>query len=97
RDLLLARELAPADAHAILAAYGFQDPPRADALLQKLAGLPEERLALADLLPALLDALRDAGSPDRGLGNLDRYAGAAGGRLALFRALATDPGAIGRA
>src|SRR5688572_30800272 len=97
RDLLLARELAPREAHAILARYGFADPEAADRTLARMAGRPEERHALAALLPGLLDGLAAAGSPDRGLRNLERLVESSGARLALYAALEADRPALERA
>lgn len=98
RALLLAPALAPERAAALLAPFGFTDPRRADEMIERLSGRsPEERRALADLLPAVLEELARAGSPDRGLSNLVRYADAAGSRLALFREIALDRAALERA
>jgi glutamate-ammonia-ligase adenylyltransferase len=98
RDLLLAPSLPPGAAAALLAPYGFRDARRADDLLQRLAGASaEERRALADALPAILEELRSAGSPERGLANLVRLAEQSASRLTLFRELSADRAALERA
>src|SRR5438105_2141999 len=91
RDLLLAPDLAETEVAAILAPYGFRDARRADEQIARLAGKSvEDRRALADALAPLLDDLARAGSPDRGLANLARYAEQTASRLTLFRDLAED-------
>jgi glutamate-ammonia-ligase adenylyltransferase len=97
RALLLAPSLAPEDARAILSRYGFEDPDRADALLERIAPSPGERRALADVLPDLLDLLAAAGSPDRGLRSFARLVDAAASPAAFLRSLAPDRPALERA
>jgi glutamate-ammonia-ligase adenylyltransferase len=91
REVLLAKDLAPDEARRILAAWGFEDAERADRALARMAGGPEERVVLAELLPDLFESLDMAGSPDRGLRNIERFFEAAGARLPLLRALAERP------
>jgi len=96
RLLLSPEPLSPSEIEAILGPVGFSSPLDADQRLQRLAGAPEERRALADVLPLLLDLLSVGGSAERGLRNLERYVDAAGSRLTTFRTLAEDPAALRR-
>ena len=50
-SVLLAADLAPEEVARVLQAYGLQDWKRADHNLQTMAGEPEARRALANILP----------------------------------------------
>lgn len=86
-----------------VAAVPFTDPARARqnlALLWEgppLAPAPRRvRESLRTLLPAVLQALRTVPDPDAALDALERYAAAAGPRVAYLSRLAGDPGLLGR-
>jgi glutamate-ammonia-ligase adenylyltransferase len=80
-----------------LRATGFADPERARHNLRLiLEGRPlvpyaaALRLALARLLPALLDAVWKTGNPDEALNQFERFLAAAGPRAGLIELLAAD-------
>ncbi len=91
RDLLLARELGPEEASALLAPYGFRDPAEADRELQRLAADPTLRERLAELLPELLHCISLSADPDQSLGHLERFMRATLGPLQLLTELAERP------
>jgi len=94
RDLLLAPALDERVLAATLRAYGLDDWRRADAVLQSLAGEPDSRLALADILSELLRCLRDCPAPMMALDNWERLVRAVRDPVALYRRLADDPWAL---
>jgi [glutamine synthetase] adenylyltransferase / [glutamine synthetase]-adenylyl-L-tyrosine phosphorylase len=91
RDLLLATELEPAAATAILSAYGFRDTTRADADLQRIADDPQARRLLAEVVETLLRAAAESADPDQALSFFERFARAAVNRAQLLRYLAAQP------
>ncbi len=93
RDLL-GEPLSDDAIHERLSPIGFADWRAAYGCLQRMAGDSQQRLALADVLPHLLMTLTGAASPDRVLVNLERFAGSAPDRLALFYYLASNPRAV---
>jgi glutamine synthetase adenylyltransferase len=93
RDLLC-EQLSDDAIHERLSPIGFADWRAAYGCLQRMAGDSQQKLALADVLPHLLMTLAGAASPDRALVNLERFAGSAPDRLALFYYLASNPRAV---
>ena len=91
RDLLLAPELEPATATAILSAYGFRDTARADADLQRIADDPLARRLLAEVVETLLSAAAESADPDQALSLFERFARAAVNRAQLLRYLDAQP------
>jgi glutamate-ammonia-ligase adenylyltransferase len=94
RDLLLAPELEPGDVSALLAPFGFRDPPEADRELQRMAEDPTRRARLAELLPELLRCLSHSADPDRALSHLERFLRASLGPLQLLADLGERPHAM---
>jgi len=91
RDLLLARDLAPGDVHALLAPFGFADTARADTNLQEIASTPRARTLLAGFLRELLGDLSDSADPDQALDLLERFARAAVNPVGLLWYLEQSP------
>lgn len=89
--VLLAADLATADVACVLQAYGIQDWTRADRNLQAMAGEPETRKALANILPALLSGISQTADPDQALNEWERYVDTGIHRLQLFQYLAKMP------
>jgi glutamate-ammonia-ligase adenylyltransferase len=94
RDLLLCERLSDDAIRELLAPVGFADWRAAYDCLQHMAGDSQQKQALADALPHLLMTLSGTASPDRALVNLERFAGSAPDRLALFYYLASNPRAV---
>ena len=94
RNLLLQESLNDDEAQRLLAPAGFADYPAAYRRLQHLATTPESRLALADSLPHLLQALAGAANPDQVLVNFGRLVHDAPHQLNLLRHLARNPRAV---
>src|SRR6266704_2873534 len=84
KDLLLAPRLDPQDVTGLLRPYGFKDPARADANLQAMAGDPQERQLLAEILEQLLACVSQSADPDRALNYFDRFSRAALSKTRLF-------------
>jgi [glutamine synthetase] adenylyltransferase / [glutamine synthetase]-adenylyl-L-tyrosine phosphorylase len=93
RDLLC-EPLSDDEIHERLSPIGFADWRAAYGCLQRMAGDSQQKLALADVLPHLLRTLTGSASPDRAMVNLERFAGSAPDRLALFYYLASNPRAV---
>jgi [glutamine synthetase] adenylyltransferase / [glutamine synthetase]-adenylyl-L-tyrosine phosphorylase len=72
-DLILASDLAPADAHEYLRQFGFQDAPAADQELQRVADLVGDRERVAAILPALLDIISATADPDLSLSQFEAF------------------------
>lgn len=91
RPLLLARGLPSAEVDRLLAPYGFQDAKRADANLQAMAGDPESRRALAEVMPLLLNTIAQTADPDQALDQWERFLQNGVSRLHLFGYLRQAP------
>jgi glutamate-ammonia-ligase adenylyltransferase len=70
--LLLASERDPQDVRGILAAYGLMDPEQGDRNLQAMAGAPNERRQLAEILPILMHSIAQTADPDQALNHWER-------------------------
>lgn len=90
RPLLLAPGLDPVEAEQILRAYGLEDPKQADTNLQSMAGDPHQRRQLADILPALMEAIGRTADPDQALNHWDRLLSTVP-RSSLIRYVASSP------
>ena len=71
--VLLASGLEPSQVKAILQPYGLQRIQDADANLQSMAGDPQQRRQLAEILPALLEAIGKTADPDLALNQWERW------------------------
>ena len=91
KDILLAEQLDPARAAALLTPYGFKNPVRADANLQALAREPSERQLVAEILEEMLVCIARSADPDQSLTYLERFAHAALNRTHLFSYLRDSP------
>ncbi|NKB81829.1 MAG: hypothetical protein GKS05_08085 [Nitrospirales bacterium] len=89
--ILLSAGLDAADAVNLLTPYGFQDPSKADANLQAMAGDPQARQGLAAILYELLTAVSATADPDQALNEWDRYLESGVRRVQLFTYLAQAP------
>jgi glutamate-ammonia-ligase adenylyltransferase len=89
--ILLATDLASPEVARLLEAYGIQDWKRADQNLQSIAGDPNTRKALANILPSLLSGLSQTADPDQALNEWERYVDSGIHRLQLFQYLAKAP------
>ena len=91
QPLLLASGLSPQEVDGLLQPYRFQDPAKADANLQSIAGDPQERQDLAILLSDLLIGVGDTADPDQALNKWDHYVQSGIHRGQLFQYLAQAP------
>ena len=91
QPLLLASGLSADDVDGLLRPYRFQDPKKADANLQSIAGDPQERQDLAILLKDLLIGVGDTADPDQALNQWDHYVKSGIHRGQLFQYLAQAP------
>ena len=89
--VLLASGLEPAQVEAILKCYGLQRIKDADANLQSMAGDPHQRRQLADILPALLEAIGRTADPDLALNQWERWLASGVSRSALLEYLGRAP------
>lgn len=87
-------QLSDDEVRGLLAPVGFRDWQAARRSFSRMAGGPEERRALADLLPHLLPRLAGAAGPDGVLVNLERFAESVPSRLELYRYLREHPRAV---
>ena len=71
--VLLESGLEPARIEAILQPYGLRRTQDADANLQSMAGDPHQRRQLADILPALLEAIGRTADPDQAVNHWERW------------------------
>ena len=91
QPLLLASGLSADEVNRLLRPYRFQDPVKADANLQSMAGDPQERQDLAVLLKDLLAGVGDTADPDHALNQWDHYVQSGIHRGQLFQYLAQAP------
>ncbi|MEX2491064.1 MAG: hypothetical protein WD425_04805 [Nitrospirales bacterium] len=89
--ILLARDLASTEVARLLQAHGIQDWKRADHNLQAMAGEPNTRKALANILPKLLSSASQTADPDQALNEWERYVDTGIHRLQLFQYLEQVP------
>ena len=89
--VLLASGLEPAQVEAILQPYGLQRIKDADANLQSMAGDPQQRRQLADILPALLEAIGRTADPDLALNHWERWLASGVSRSAVLEYLGSAP------
>jgi len=90
--LLVSGEDLPQDVvDATLKEYGFPRAEWADRILQDLAGEPPVRQQFAEILPALLDALRRSADPEMGLLNFARFAETTVSKSTFLSSLQLDP------
>jgi glutamate-ammonia-ligase adenylyltransferase len=91
RLLLLAQGLTFQVVERLLKAYGIADAARADGNLQAMAGDPQSRQLLADLLAELLAAVAKTADPDQALDQWERFLQNGASRLTLFSYLKQSP------
>jgi glutamate-ammonia-ligase adenylyltransferase len=91
KDLLLAPRLDRQQVAALLSPYGFEDPMKADTNLQAMAGEPNERQLLAEILENTLHWASQSADPDQMLNYLERFAEAALNKTRLFSYLKESP------
>lgn len=89
--VLLALGLEPAKLEATLQSYGLHRIQDADANLQSMAGDPHQRRQLADILPALLDAIGRTADPDQALNHWERWLASGVSRSAVLEYLRSAP------
>ena len=71
--ILLASGLEQTQIEVILQPYGLRRLRDADANLQSMAGDPDQRRQLADILPELLEAIGRTANPDQALNHWERW------------------------
>ena len=89
--VLLEPGLELAQVEAILQPYGLQRIKDADANLQSMAGDPQQRRQLADILPALLEAIGRTADPDLALNHWERWLASGVSRSAVLEYLGSAP------
>jgi glutamate-ammonia-ligase adenylyltransferase len=89
--ILLAPGLEPARLEAILQPYGLHRIQDADANLQSMAGDSHQRHQLADILPALLEAIGRTADPDQALNHWERWLASGVSRSAVLEYLRSAP------
>jgi glutamate-ammonia-ligase adenylyltransferase len=88
---LLVPELEPTKLEAMLQAYGLHRIQEAVANLQSMAGDPHQRRQLADILPALLEAIGRTADPDQALNHWERWLASGVSRSAVLEYLRSAP------
>lgn len=89
--VLLALGLEPARLESTLRSYGLHRIQDADANLQSMAGDPHQRRQLADILPALLEAIGRTADPDQALNHWERWLASGVSRSAVLEYLRSAP------
>ena len=89
--VLLASGLEPTQVEAILQPYGLHRIRDADANLQSMAGDPHQRRQLAEILPALLEAIGRTADPDQALNHWERWLASGVSRSAVLEYLCSAP------
>ena len=89
--VLLESKLEPARLETILRSYGLHRIQDADANLQSMAGDPHQRRQLADILPALLEAIERTADPDQALNHWERWLASGVSRSAVLEYLRSAP------
>jgi glutamate-ammonia-ligase adenylyltransferase len=89
--LLLTPGLEPPQLEAILQPYGLHRIQDAVANLQSMAGDPHQRRQLADILPALLEAIGRTADPDQALNHWERWLASGVSRSAVLEYLRSAP------
>jgi len=89
--LILASGLEPGQVEAILRSYGLDRIQEADANLQLMAGEPHQRRQLADILPALLEAIGRTADPDQALNHWERWLASGVSRTSILEYLRSSP------
>lgn len=89
--VLLALGLEPAKLESTLRSYGLHRIQDADANLQSMAGDPHQRRQLADILPALLEAIGRTADPDQALNHWERWLASGVSRSAVLEYLRSAP------
>src|SRR5215210_5265402 len=89
--VLLVPGLEPAKIDAILQTYGLHRLRDAEANLQSMAGDPHQRRQLADILPALLEAVGRTANPDQALNHWERWLASGVSRSAVLEYLRGAP------
>ena len=90
-SLLLASGLGSEEVAGLLSSYALEEPKRADANLQSMAGDPRSRRMLADILEELLEAVARTADPDQALIHWERFLQVGPNRSQLFQYLAGAP------
>src|SRR5574341_114536 len=89
--LLMASELEAAQVPAILEPYGVRAAKEADANLQSMAGDPNTRRQLADILSILLESIGRTADPDQALNHWERWLASGVSRSAVLEFLRSSP------
>jgi len=89
--VLLTPGLEPPQLEAILQPYGLHRIQDAVANLQSMAGDPHQRRQLADILPALLEAIGRTADPDQALNHWERWLASGVSRSAVLEYLRSAP------
>jgi len=89
--VLSALGLEPAKLEATLQSYGLHRIQEANANLQSMAGDPHQRRQLADILPALLEAIGRTADPDQALNHWERWLASGVSRSAVLEYLRSAP------
>ncbi|TLY23302.1 MAG: hypothetical protein E6K66_07340 [Nitrospirae bacterium] len=89
--VLLTPGLEPPKLEAILQPYGLQHIQDAVANLQSMAGDPHQRRQLAEILPALLEAIGRTADPDQALNHWERWLASGVSRSAVLEYLRSAP------
>lgn len=89
--VLLTPGLEPPQLEAILQPYGLHRIQDAVANLQSMAGDPHQRHQLADILPALLEAIGRTADPDQALNHWERWLASGVSRSAVLEYLRSAP------
>jgi glutamate-ammonia-ligase adenylyltransferase len=89
--IILASGLEPGRVGAILRSYGLDRIQEADANLQLMAGEPHQRRQLAEILPALLEAIGRTADPDQALNHWERWLASGVSRSSILEYLRSSP------
>lgn len=89
--LLLASDLTAEEVSAILTCYGLREIKAADENLQSMAGDPNCRRLLADIVSILLESISRTADPDQALNHWERWLSSGLSRSALLDYLRSSP------
>jgi glutamate-ammonia-ligase adenylyltransferase len=90
-SLLLSPTLEKTEVASLLQPYGFSNTNLADTNLQSMAGNPQSRKLLAEILPDLLEGIRHTADPDQALNEWERFVELGPNRVQIFQYLGQIP------
>ncbi len=94
KDIILGEEVDESKASSLLKGYGFKNVKLAGKNLNALAGSRPQAELFLDILPVLIEALKDCPDSDAALNNMERFCEACYSRMTLYSYLKQNPSSI---